>query len=882
MTGRHFHMAWILFLALLISGCARREDVPSPEGFGIKLTVRCHNPLLTKAEDIDGEQAYNENLIKSVDFLFYPGENPEEDTDAIHYIRKELGDDPMQPGLWEVVFSLVIKKEIVGQLFTEGNHQKATVYALVNFDRGFIGDLSETSKVDLSGRRIVTNFSATEEGYTQPSFFMDGSTVITYDEDASPNAQGEIGLMRFASKLSVALSVANRVELKHKEAGPGEEQQLDEVWTPVLHTMRAYLVKGVQSVLIGGNDPDPEYFSYSQEAHRRAFLRDTGTPYVNTETVGETLYYHTWPMYSYPASWSFGLPDYDNLDSDGALLSEPPYIKLEMDWRREAENGYSYDRRKYYYKIFMPVNELKRNNWYGLYLDISILGSETDEGKAMLEPTCYLLDWQNKSFAVNKYATISKARYLSVDKTSWEISNLETLSIPFLSSHNVTVVPGSVRATRPYYGVIDETREVDSYYDRLHGWIRQKDENNFYLDFCNQPSGEEAYEPSRWLTNTSTSIELNHPLQNDYKKKDFDYSPYTIDFDIVHADLAEDPTTHTYEQYIRHITIIQYPGIYINKLTNRDTLIIKKGGANPYGYADGTAPWLDKPWGYVYVNGGRFIRRDNITNSSSADPYYSVLSGDKAKKEYQWQTVWYTGGSRDIFDIHVTVLPSISDFVIGDPRKDDVDNLDDPALYPNLYRYVETKRNNVIALEAIRPETEEYHKTGDSEWTRTGFNEADALYGDEPYRSLKWYYPTEKSTRTESMMAPSYRISTKLGGTEFSSISREYAEYRCAGYQEDGFPAGRWRLPTKAEVHFMAMLSANDTFTELLFSNGGTYWSANGAITVNTGNVSNSTSSTALLRCVYDSWYWDQVDGLDPEDPRRPDPTQFIWGDKER
>lgn len=87
MTEKRFHIAWFLCLVLFIAGCAR-EDVPSSEEPGIRLTVRCHNPLLTKAEDKDGEQAYNENLIKSVDFLFYPGENPGEDADAVHYIRK--------------------------------------------------------------------------------------------------------------------------------------------------------------------------------------------------------------------------------------------------------------------------------------------------------------------------------------------------------------------------------------------------------------------------------------------------------------------------------------------------------------------------------------------------------------------------------------------------------------------------------------------------------------------------------------------------------------------------------------------------------------------------------------------------------------------------
>lgn len=887
---KRFHIAWLLCLTLLLSGCAR-EAVPSSEVPGITLTVRCDNPLLTTKADgeKDGVQDFNENLIKSVDFLFYPGPNPSEGADAVHYIRKELSEDPMQPGLWEATFNLVIKKDVIGTLFNQDNNFQATVYALVNFERGFIGDLSATSRGELNARRIVTDFAATEEGYIQAKFLMDGSTVITYDEDATPNSTGEIGLKRFASKLTVALSVASRVELKHKDAEPGQEQQLDEIWTPVPHTMRIFLVDGVKSMLIGGGeDTNREFFSYKDEAHQRAFIRDTGAPYFDTETVDEKLYYHTWPMYSYPVSWSADMPDYDNLNYVGGLPTEPPYFKLEMDWRREAENGYSYDRRKYYYKVFMPTDKLERNNWYGLYLDVSILGSETDEGKALLEPTCYLLDWQNKALAINKYATISKARYLSLDKSTWEINNVGTLSVPFLSSHNVTVVEGSVKASRPYFGAITNSQPVDSYHQKLHGWIRQKDDNSYYLDFCGQPEGNQKWEPVNWVSNTSTSIELNHPLVNDNTKDDFDYSVYTIDFDIVHEDLVENPESYTYAQYLRHVTIVQRPGIYIERIRNSDTEVRQldpsKAPPTLCGYPDGTAPWADKPWGYVYVNGGRFIRYETRSHTGTEDNYYK-LSGDAAKKEYQWQTVWYTGGSKDMFDIHVTMLPESASFVIGDPREDQVNNLDDDVLYKGLHEFVVSGKNtdeilkNVTYLEAVRSGSTEYPEVSPGVFKRTGFNVADALYGESP-RTLTWYYPTEKSARTANMLAPSYRVSSKFNGTEFGSISMPYAEYRCAAYQEDGFPAGRWRLPTKAEVNFIAQLSAKG-FIELLFNNGGIYWSAHGAIKVQGGQVQDDKSTSAMLRCVYDSWYWDKVDGLEG-DPRQPTRNMFVWGDRER
>ena len=895
MIRRIVHIVMLMCFALLLIGCAR-EPVPSFDGQpGISLTVRCDNPdLLTKAPDETGEKdgvkAFNENLIKSVDFLFYPGAAPADDVDAVFHIRKELSDDPMQPGSWEATFNLVIKKDVIGTIFTEANDLKATVYALVNFERGYVDDLSQTSAAEIAARRIITDFAQEEENYVQPQFLMDGRTVITYNPDSDPNAVGDIEVTRLASKLTIALNVASRVELKHDES----LNEPDEVWTPVPHTMRIYLVWGVKSVLIGGEDPGQEYFSYKSAA--RSYVKENGTPYLATETVdtgaGEKTYYQTWPMYSYPTHWSSDLPDHSQIDYTQGLPPEGPYFKLEMDWRREPDEHYSYDRRKYYYKVYMPFNELKRNSWYGFYLDVSILGTETDEGKAVLDPTCYLLDWQNKSLAINKYAVISKARYLSLEQSSWDINNMETLTVPFLSSHNVAIILDNVTATRPFYGELKD-HPLNKYDTNLHAWVRKKqNEDAYYLDYSNQPAGSEQYEPKNWLRNTSTSIVLEHPLENDYTKADFDYSPYTIELDINHTDLMDDPTSHTYSQYLRHITIVQRPGIYIENIRNRDTEIVeRKGDANnPYGYETGSIPWSEYPWGYVYINGGRHVRYDKKEKSVSEDDFFKLTTSN-AKRECQWQTVWYTGGSKDMFDIHVTVLPAGSEFVIGDPRETKVNNLDNEQRYPGLYIYTvdgdtgEDRANNVSILATMNSSVVYVGKqSGDSYiFQRTGFNKATALYGDSP-RKLQWYYPTEKSTRTENMLAPSYRIASKFGGTEyggvyFGDITKEFAEYRCAAYQEDGFPAGRWRLPTKAEIHFIAQLSAKKAF-ERLFSNS-TYWSANGAITVSGENVSDSGSSTALLRCVYDSWYWDSVDGY-TGDPRQSDPTIFVWGDKER
>ena len=852
----------VLLSLLAAPGCVR-SIVPELPSSDLVLTVRCEDPALVRSEPADGETRFNENRIKSVDFFFYPGNAPAIDADAVYHHRVDLEEDPVahSGGQWEATFSLVLKRVDAEQIFTAENGMKATVYAIVNYDGDLApdGSLAGTSMGELAAVSIINDFAATENAYIQGSFLMDGQTVILYDESAPVSASGIIEARRFAAKLTTAISVADRVTLKH--AGVDDP---DEVWTPVLHTMRIYLVDGAKNTTLGtvnaSDNTDPVFFSYKAEQNRRPFLKDNNEEYLPHTTEGsgtdQKVYYNTYPMYSFPFEWSNGRPDYTQ------PLPARPYFKLEMDWRRTEENGYSYDRRKYYYKVILPVGSLERNNWYHFNVDVSILGSETDEGKAVIEPSCYVLDWQNKSVPIDKYAVISKARYLSVDTRPKSLKNLTTLSVPFLSSHDVMVVEGSVKARRPYYGEItDESQVVDKYNTKYHGWVRKNADGTYYLEYNGQdqdPNGQAKYEPSSWISNTTTSIEFNHDLQNDYTANDFDYSPYTIEFDIVHDDLT--PGVYPYNEYLKHITIIQYPGIYIESCMNSDSEIksTSNAGGTPY-YGTGTKPWLDKPWGYVYIDGGRFIR----TGDDKTEPY-KKLTTDNNRKEYQWRTVWYTGGGRDIFRVNVTVLPQNSEFVIGDPRIDGYD-----TTIPVLgYSFVNDGNSAGDAVLSNR--------TGGN----SNFASAPVVDGDVntplsmtgETRPLKYYRPTDNTSRTKNMISPGYRISTKLGGTEFGNLDFAHAQYRCAAYQEDGFPAGRWRIPTQSEIKFIAQLSAKGVFEPMFRSD---YWSANGVVNVNVNNgtVTPNSNTTALLRCVYDSWYW----GDEQWNPR----TQFVWGDRE-
>ena len=128
----------------------------------------------------------------------------------------------------------------------------------------------------------------------------------------------------------------------------------------------------------------------------------------------------------------------------------------------------------------------------------------------------------------------------------------------------------------------------------------------------------------------------------------------------------------------------------------------------------------------------------------------------------------------------------------------------------------------------------------------------------------------ESAAINEDMIAPVFMVASSCGKTKETSY--DVARTRCAAYQENGFPAGRWRVPTKAEIMFLIQLSEKDKIPQLFtpdsdLSKGG-YWCSSGVVyPLNSGVVEYREYSEAItnratnwVRCIYDSWYW----GNDP------------------
>ena len=869
---RYFHIVCCLAV-LLSAGCV--EVLPRGTGQRIELKVFCEDPVLTKS--VPGVDGYNENLISWVDFFFYPGDTPTGNA----VLHQRFSD--VTPG--DAVSVDVSGK--VNSLFPEGVEQ-ITVYAIANYP-GNESDLNGTWET-LQGLRVTTQF-ADNTKIKQDRFMMQDCKVLDLSaggRDQDVVSQGEIQLERYASKLTVSVHLASLVQL-------GEEE-----WTPMVEGMQVYLMEGVNTVKLSGRDPAPGYFDYNSD--RRNYAAKNSQTGEITYTIpptkdegGNITFYNTYPMYMYPQTWEYG-----SSDKTTAFTCEP-YVKLVVPWfRKETDNTFS-TQRQCYYKVMFPesfkTEGFKSNNWYHLDLDISILGALTDEYALPVDPcSCIIVPWQSLNGdddPVSHDLDVGVARFLFVERDSIVLRNEAALTIPYLTSHSVKVKEGSVHAYRLYYGTKTPTPEdpEPTVYNgkaivRVAGPDFIYPEGSYYLDYS--PSIDADF--SFTVPPGTATLSFAHTLKNDYRVADFDYSPFTIFCTLQHTDGLGPERT---------VQIEQYPAIYIDRITNSDAE--SEGGTTPVSTESNTIFYSpSKYWGYVFVDGGAYWpenatdaftrgidgsnrckwepgarqnRRDQGRPSNQQDMFFKLpRNNSKEQVEYQWRTLWYTGGSLDIFKITVTELP-VEDqfkFVLGDPRTyrpRDV-NSEYKASFKEKFYDGET------FLSTTLPEPDPAY--------RDGFAIAPSLYYEngEENRTLQYYLPADTTERTRNMLAPSYRISSKFSGVEFSGfngatdITKEYATYRCAGYQEDGFPAGRWRLPTQGEITFIAKLSSNGVFAEL-FTSGKRYWSANGAVYVQKGGtVKPVEDKTALLRCVYDSWYWG--------DEQQADRNKFVWGDRPR
>ena len=338
------------------------------------------------------------------------------------------------------------------------------------------------------------------------------------------------------------------------------------------------------------------------------------------------------------------------------------------------------------------------------------------------------------------------------------------------------------------------------------------------------------------LTQKEGFIYFKNELDNDYASDTFDFSPYRITFIIRHKD------EEGREKYLEKVTINQYPAIYGEAFINSDFSNYDNMGASVN----------NDHKGYVFVNGYQGRRSNNNLVGMDNQDYFCSARG-------------FTNddGSPNMYVFTVTSVEG-TDYIIGDPRENTIDT-------------------NFI---------NQTHDGGYSIWA-----DAPALYNNDEdgKRTLQYYYATDvdytsentmKQSRTKNMIAPKFRIASAYAVLTYNDDGTEpryldYLKKRCASYQEDGFPAGRWRLPTEAEFKLIiSQVNKEPATLPALYITDSKYWCAHGLGTPNENGtvdmeyITYDRNNGHSTRCVYDEWYWGSS--------QLENKSQFTWGDQPR
>ncbi len=811
---------------MLCGGCsdAMEDIIDAPSE---SLTLRFYSAGAGTRADIESSDAsLNENLISNLAVAFYPSAASDSKNAVKFNLFKNLG------ATGKVERKIIISDEEVALLFgsTETSGATCRVYALANLSDEEIAALGKTPTVAAMKELRVSSEFDTQQ--VQESFVMSGDATVTYNIDASgkKTAVGNVQLVRSAAKITL------NIKLPESYEDPGTGNIWEPIASPATGAMRVLLNNGVKNsrVLVpqeGYDFKDEDYFNITTADATYGFVdnRVNNSEYPNKQKV---------PFYTYPNRW-------ENTPGERHRTA----LTLIVPWHNTTTNTYQ----TFYYRVPVTPAEMPRlvsNHSYQIDLNVGMLGSAMPETPVEITGNYRVVDWARETIDVN----IKDYRYLVVSPTTYRMDNTEDFTLNFYSSHPVEV--DDITMTYQRFSYITETGNSEM------GTVVYFPTSKEVIDRSVTPDGIKMVEYSENITTAPNSkqysfslkhkLEVWTPLDKDgiivpqtgyrnlsdttniqnsiqkYLRSDSPepaYSPYTFKVTLRHKDNPE---------FKASFTVVQYPAMYI------------QADKNPGGEYR-TSPLSSSSFGYVFVNpeytpAGRFIPA-YWTNSSDLGGVHGITSNA-------------TNKNPNMYVINLTALSgNYESYIIGDPRALNVNN--------NLV-------GNPGQLTAVASPTIQ-------DWAV----EAEALYNESNQkRRLQWYYPTQEGSSTRNMIAPKIRVASSYGvcnnGTSTQNLRR-----RCASYQEQGFPAGRWRVPTYSEVEFIVKLSTKGIIP-LLFTKGATYLTAQGFVRVeddDKGSITLLTNTTSgSVRAVYDEWYWEKETNYVLQN-NSSGGYDFTWGD---
>lgn len=912
MNKKFAYISLFLMVFLGISSCSD-EDIFTIRDSQATFTLSLPGQdVMTRAKD-PGLDFFNENTVTTVDLFFY--HTGETDQNAV--LRKHLEGTEIarnttssnaETGMfvYDLTSSISINdlRTIFPNYDDNSAKHKCEVYAIVNLPANATidaTDMASLKQVELTSdafSQLVDAANASfKKGAVPSNFVMSGqASTITLDPDNKRKLVGNIDVYRSASKVTLELT---EVKQTFTDANGHEWQsQTDNISVGLKHGQKTGYVDAPQLHTISGD-------------FKTANIHMVPGTWITGGTT-EGHYKTDVPMYTYPNVWT------NDLSHRTSLL-------VCVYWRDNTVSNSSFQPTYYEIPISDEDEQILRNYHYRIQLSIGIIGSLVEEEPVVLDHCSYvILPWGSNESIL---ADLNQVRYLVVDETEVHMDNIISRNINFSSSHNLK--------TEVNVGSTENVLNKKIYYRNLSSTTATWTElpaSSFRVVINNPAEG-----------GGTSYFTIEHDLVNNMDELS-DYTEFKMEFDVYHE--GQDTATTEYIQHIvAYQTPMIYADVDPNSdfadaslVPTGQTVTVQiedengdiwvwtadENGSDQVFIHDDSRYW-DWGWNYYYpqVNVGEHYD-DNHTHYNAGtyrgyyqtgywtryteetvdilelndpDNHYGYTFLNGADASNMW--IYYDGGyyasygGRDAnlyggvhgltgmnknpnrYIIKATALTT-DNFVIGDPRTTYVHNLNNNTLSsPNTNRadwavywsgtgyYVNNQGN-------VRQRTITFNAYSTRNNTNNNY--------------LTYYHPTdENNARTARMISPEFMVASSYGVCT-TGINKENARKRCASYQEDGYPAGRWRLPTQAEVEYIVQLSAWGKIPILFgilpdnanYGEDSDYWSANGVVRVNSktgksSSISESDASGLSVRCVYDTWYWTDKCQKD----------RFTWGDKE-
>ena len=477
-----------------------------------------------------------------------------------------------------------------------------------------------------------------------------------------------------------------------------------------------------------------------------------------------------------------------------------PTFVIAVPWSKQNPDGKTYGNPEVtYYQVHpnMLTGQIQSNYFYRMYMKIETVGSSDNTTPVDITPSGYRIQpWGEVKLNTPRDLTgdFYRYTYLVVDPTSVVLNNSSTTTLRYSSSSALTK---DTKITRVEYNSYETPGHV-THHTLDANDLANLTSNRYELDYTSMPG----------------QIKFTHNVD------DGTYAAKTITIQVANDDgLTE------------LVTIEQYPAIYMHTFVGDNAFV------DGY-FSHVQDPTVDYPITNSESRG--YYNSVNYSSNMTATGRYRYIPSDNVTVPYgsMVKALAQTSGgivNNSITEITVTSFNRNNGFYtangttyyyqIGDPRVIAGYNSSDLAPYLTNQNY------------------------SYSSWVAYYFDLTFTSWGTDAAK-------IKKASDTKTIIAPQFYVSS--GWNSSKNVSFEVAQKRAATYQEAGYSAGRWRLPTEAEIMFITARQKEGVIPVLFaMDNTSYYWAASGRLYRN-GQFYNASqyNNLGFMRFVYDTWYW--------------------------